>query len=728
MRAMHRWSLLLSGVLTALAISGACALPPTAYRSGPCRVTPRIDGIESPGEWSGAKRYDVDLRMIGKSGEARAVRHAQLLLMNSAANLYVGFRVPDAARDMSLSPLVADLANLVFCRGTELAAGDDRRVVAPGLFADKHFVSPGKDADDAHQDGGGAMRWQRKAAGGEYFIEWQVPMSSGDSEDISAGPGDGLRFNLVYADRFSPTAAETEIGGLFGADTDHNSDWGTLVLASDVTTEAPAPAPEWLARLFPHTGKPDRLAHRLKRLDATEIDISGQMGGSVIVELTYPDVAGRDEVGQARVFLPPVVRKDPTRRVPLIYVAGYDADQAGASGWLAKGYAVCTPHAHPLNPLGRGINLDVAILHAARRLPCVDPLRVSIQGGSAGGWMTLMLTAEAFPLVWAMPDVPPIHWGYNAAYIADNEALAGPAPGSTAARMPVLLQVAVISHQAEALYGVPFDSTAYLAASPLAHLDTITAPVQAVFSTADMLVPVGQVGADLVQPIDRKLFPEGFSSAMTLRFPGVGGARTLLSALPSARYELFRASASPDAARLNLDGSPSGPAKSLVLPYSKQKTWSIVVIDEGAPEPTVGHLKYNWAFDHEPFRVWAEARGVTADQLTQPKLERLMKRMRGEQWRPFQVRPGGQGPEIVGNQLDYPEAERADVLIGLAAFATDDARALRLARLYAQLPSGMKALGPRLGDGAAAGVRAALAARAKSSSGTHGTDKQHSAN
>lgn len=186
---------------------------------------------------------------------------------------------------------------------------------------------------------------------------------------------------------------------------------------------------------------------------------------------------------------------------------------------------------------------------------------------------------------------------------------------------------------------------------------------------------------------------------MTLRFPGVGGARTLLSALPSARYELFRASASPDAARLNLDGSPSGPAKSLVLPYSKQKTWSIVVIDEGVPEPTVGHLKYNWAFDHEPFRVWAEARGVTVDQLTQPKLERLMKRMRGEQWRPFQVRPGGQGPEIAGNQLDYPEAERADVLIGLAAFATDDARALRLARLYAQLPSGMKALGPRLGDG-----------------------------
>lgn len=714
----HRRIVLLSVVLFAApAISGALAQTPAVYTSGPCKVAPRIDGVESPGEWSSARRYDVELRMAGKSGEARATRHAQLLLMNSTVNLYVGFRVPDTARDMSMSPLVADMANLAFCRGNELAAGDDRRVVVPGLFAEKHFVSPGKDADDAHRDGSGAMRWERKTAGGEYFIEWQVPMSSGDSNDISARPGDRLRFNLAYADRFSPTAAEMEVGGLFGVDTDHAKDWGTLVLESNVTTEAPAPAPEWLAHLFPYTGKPDRLSHRLRRVDATEIDVNGQMGGSVIVELAYPGIAGKDESGQACIFLPPVLRQHPNRRVPLIHVAGYEIDPVGASGLLAKGYAVCTPHAHALNPLGRGINLDVAILHAARRLPCVDPLRVSIQGGSAGGWMTLMLAAEAFPVVWAMPDVPPIHWGYNAAYIADNETLAGPAPGSTAPRMPVLLAVTAIGHQADALYGMPTDSQTYLATSPLAHLDTITAPTLAVFSTADMLVPVDQVSADLVQPIDRKLFPDGFSLAMAERFPGVDGRRTLLTALPPARYERFTIKAPAGAARLSVEAPQNTPATPAVLPYSKEKIWSIVILDEGAPEPSVGHLKYNWALDHEPFRLWAETRGVTADQLTQPKLERLMKRMRGEQWRPFRVRRDREGSEVVGNQLDYPEAERADVLIGLTAFAADDARAKHLAQLYDRLPPGLKALGGHLGNGAAAGVRAALAAQSKSPAG-----------
>ena len=374
--------------------------------------------------------------------------------------------MPDAARDLKTSPVVADLAILAFCRDDELVEGDDRRVVLPGMDADKHFVSAGKDADDAQRDGKAAMRWRRTEEGGEYFIEWHVPLDAKDPNDIAAVPGGRLRFNLVYADRFSPDLADTEIGGLFGADADHAQGWGALVLASDVGPEAPAPAPAWLATLFPHTDRPDRLEHRLRRLDAKEIDVDGRIAGSVIVELTYPGLDGSDEVGQARIFLPPAVRTDPTGRVPLVHVAGYEMDEGGAAGLMAKGYAVSTPHAHPLNPLGRGVNLDRAILHAVRRLPCVDPLRVSVQGGSAGGWMTLMLAADAFPLVWVMPDVPPIHWGYNAAYIGEHQTMAAELTESGTPRLPVLQAVGGIAEQSQRLYGMPFESATYLAVSP----------------------------------------------------------------------------------------------------------------------------------------------------------------------------------------------------------------------------------------------------------------------
>src|SRR5690606_33257185 len=138
-------------------------------------------------------------------------------------------------------------------------------------------------------------------------------------------------------------------------------------------------------------------------------------------------------------------------------------------------------HAHPLNPLSRRVKLDRAIMHAVRRLPFGDPLRGSIQRGSAGGWTTRMLTADSFPLVWAMPDVPPIHVGYNAAYIAENQDRAAPHPGSDKPRLPGLAIVGILGPQIKELYGVPLKDPALLAASPLGHLDTITAPTLAPF-------------------------------------------------------------------------------------------------------------------------------------------------------------------------------------------------------------------------------------------------------
>lgn len=704
----------LSVVLGVLLGGCAGAQPPgPTYVATACKIAPRVDGIEAPEEWAAAGKQEIEIRMTSAKGAVKPVRKAELRFMNSAGNLYLALRMPDAARDFGTNPVVADLLVLAFCRGNELAEGDDRRVMLPGVFADKHFVSPGKDADDTQKDGSGAMGWRSVPGGGEYFAEWQVPLNSKDKNDLAAAPGDTVRFNVAYIDRFSPTQIDqAELGGIFGPDVEHAKGWGALKLAEKVGAETAAPAPGWLGRLFPDTGKPDRLAHRLRRTDAGELAMGGKVGGSVIVELSYPGLDGKEETGQARIFLPPVVRTDPTARVPLIHYAGYELDEAGGIGLAARGYVVCTPHAHPLNPLSRGVNLDRAILHAVRRLACVDPLRVSIQGGSAGGWMTLMLTADSFPLVWSMPDVPPIHLGYNAAYIGENQGNAGPAEKP---RLPGLRIVGALAEQMRTLYGMPYDSATFLAVSPLAHLDTVTVPTLALFTTADMLVPIDQVDAGLIRPLDPKLFPAGFTTALSDRFPGVNGQRTLLKALPASQFELFPLTSKEQPARLGPDGSPQGAAKAMTLPFSKEKVWSVVVVDEGPVDPTDGHFKYNWSLDHEPFRAWAEARGVTADQLTAPKLQRLMKRLRGEPWRPLKVRPGGKGAEVAGNQLDYPEAERVDVLLGLRAFATDDARAARLAQLYAALPAELKALGASLGP-AAGTVRSALDAQLKAAS------------
>lgn len=476
---------------------------------------------------------------------------------------------------------------------------------------------------------------------------------------------------------------------------------------SQQPTSSSPTTPEWIARLFPDTGTPDRLEHRLRRIDAGEEKVEGRIAGWVIAELIYPDMLGHDHKGHVKIYLPPALHDDPTRHVPLIHNAGYEADDKGASGLLAQGYAVCTPHAEPVHPLCRHSNLDAAILHAARRLPFIDPLHVSIQGGSAGGWMTLLLAADAFPLVSIMPDVPLIHFGYNIAYLDACKTIAA-AHGGASPGMPFLAVVAGISDQVRPFYGMPYESATYFTASPLAHLDTITAPVLVTFSTADVLVPIDQVGAQLAQPRNASLFPTGYSTAMSDRFPGIGENRTLLKALSASQVALFQTPLPADLPRERVGGKAPAGLKPIPLPFSKRKNWSIVVIDEGPAEPGDAHTKYIWGMDHEPFRRWTAERGVTADQLTARKLQRLMKRLQSQPWRPLQMRPGGVGDEIAGNQLDYPEAERADVLLGLTAFAADDTCALHLARLYSRLPRALKALGSRLGDGTPAGVRASL--------------------
>jgi len=312
----------------------------------------------------------------------------------------------------------------------------------------------------------------------------------------------------------------------------------------------------------------DRLLDRFQRLGFAEFDAKGTAAAWIDVALEYPDWDGRTARGEGRIYLPEVLRTS-TEPVPLIHNAGYELDPAGAAGWLRQGIAVTTIRNHPLNPLGRGFLLDRAFLNAARCLGFVDNGRVGVNGGSAGGWMTLMVASSSFPLLWAMPDVPPIHWCYNADFIARNKARSG-APGTDGAPvLPFTHAVSAITDQNNTVFGMDFLSPEWLAFSPIGHLDSITCPVNAIFSTADMLVPINQVGKQFVRPIDPAKFPANFTFAFDPKTPRVRGAQTLLDALPKAHREVFVIVADPQQGRLGADLRPAGPARRIELPFCK---------------------------------------------------------------------------------------------------------------------------------------------------------------
>lgn len=651
---MHRLLLLLA-LLPAVAHAQAL---PKAIASAPCTTPPTIDGVIDADEWKEAKHLAFDLEMQSVNPPGKSTRPCELWVMNSANALYVAFKVPDETVNASLNPLDCDLAILAFCRGKELKPGDDRKVIAPGLYADKHFVRPGTDEDDKQKDGRGAVGHEK----GVYSFEWAVPLDSKDDEDLRARPGDQVTFNLAFMDGFKPDLKDTRVGGLFGADLDHADHWGTLELAKDVKDDGGAAfkGPAWAEWYIKDLKAAP--ANRLRVADSAWVPGIPRPVAKVNVTFTYRDPRGKDKEGKAAVYLPNAVRDGVKANLPLYFAAGYEMDDNGASALLRRGFAVVTPRVLEANPLIRTTSPDIALLHMARALPFVDDAHVVIGGGSAGGYMTLMLAAETFPLAAAAPDVPPVNWGYNAAYFFKQKAILAPGVGEFVSKVPVLNAVGVMLGPATGVYGDDFGDATWFAHSPIAHVPTITCPVQVDWTTADVLVPMNQVSARYVQPFDAKAFPKGFTMDPLKLTDTKYGHTRLLDVLPESEYEVF-------VRKVNRDSKPEE------LPISSTKRWSITILDEGPPEPPVGHTKYAVAHPRTKFLDAAKTARIAADQLTATKLERLMDRYAGKEWLPSPLK-----------HLDEPASEKADVLRGLRTYTAAAPRnAKTFGALYGKL-------------------------------------------
>jgi hypothetical protein len=656
-------------VTTFLAILGfglelSAADLPRIVDSTPCNDPPVIDGKIGVDEWHEAKPIAFELSVLHVKGGAIAKRACELRVMNSANALYVALRVPDPVVNKSIAPLNFDFANLAFCRGIDVAAGDDRKGVAVGVYLDKHVTKPGQDADDQRQDGKGAMA--HDAGQGIYTIEWAVPLNCSDKDDLQAKPGDAIRFNLAYIDAFQADLKETQIGTVYPGGLDRATDWGTLNLAADVKDDGGIAfmGPKWIKRMF--DGFQSSMPRRLRLVESTLLPGSEGAVAKVLVEYPYRDARGHAATGQAKLYLPATGEPGPAEK-PLYYSAGYELDDASAVGHVGRGFVVVTPRSVVVNPLVRTVNPDAALLHIARSLPFINDARVIIAGGSAGGYSTLMLAAETFPLAGAAPDVPPINWGYNAAYILQREH-GDNRNGKNPPKTPYFDAVVAIAQQGVKVYGDDTSAEIYFRHSPLGQIDSITCPVSVYWTTADMLVPIDQVGKQWVHPIDATKFPKGFTFDPEQLTATVTGRTRLTDVLQEQDYELFVVPETMIVPKVG--GMP------VELAVSETRRWSITILDEGPPEPQVGHTKYAVPWSQQKFIAGVLGKKIEVTQLTVVKLQRLMDRYAGREWLPT---------ELV--HLDDAESERVDVIRGLKTYTgagPDHARIF--AELYNNLP------------------------------------------
>jgi hypothetical protein len=369
----------------------------------------------------------------------------------------------------------------------------------------------------------------------------------------------------------------------------------------------------------------------------------------------------RDATGL--LFLPPAGHAGPR---PLVYYAGYEATPELVAGWRIAGAAVVAtrtpgegeswPH---WAPIPRGPEMDLALLRTVRADPRVDDAHVVVTGASAGGYMTMMVTAATFPLNGSFPVVPPIDLSYNMACFFHDPAITKPrGDGQTVmahtgeANMQAMGR-AVLEHHG------PIEGARVRAYSPIAHLERITCPVVSWSTSADALVPIPQIGGPLAAKAIAAA-PEVYPIDPGVVCPGLPFV-SLLDALPDDEVQYEELTVPDGTARLDIAAQPTGPGAVLQAP-AKTKRWLVMVIDEGGPDPDVGHFRHAVAVDTTALLAQLALSTLPAEQLTMPKLVQLADRAAGRGW----LVPGDDAHASDPEVLD---AERRDVARGLATYA-----------------------------------------------------------
>jgi hypothetical protein len=414
------------------------------------------------------------------------------------------------------------------------------------------------------------------------------------------------------------------------------------------------------------------------------------------LEAPYLDMEGRPKTGKAHLFMP----LDATEPVPLVVNLHYESGLAGMAAYAAQGWA-CMSAAEALNPFGESINFNIALAQAGRAMPFVDGQRIALTGGSAGGYVTLMVASEVFPVTALVPLAPIVNLSYNIAHLDKN---AGPAEcgekdgqGRDASRVPIFCSVAGVIKAASEFLG-PREKMAsnWMANSPLGAVKLITSPVQVAFSTADVLVPINQVGAGLASPTPAS-FPEGFAFEMGSLVEDRRARGTFLQALGRNSAKVYRVKVpeSLPAFWEQSEQQQSPPTHEISPPFSRQALFSVVILDEGPPDPRLGHFKRIFAYSSLEFlKHWMQKRKpIDEGQLTTKKLTALMRRFLGEKFEGVLSYEGKGRKSRLVNRRNRPGKEKLDVILGLRGYCqTGKAHRAHLAALYSRLPSALRAL------------------------------------
>lgn len=425
--------------------------------------------------------------------------------------------------------------------------------------------------------------------------------------------------------------------------------------------------------------------------------LSSELDGDyqiINARVPYLGIEGDEKTGLARLVIP-LSHLESKKKLPAFCHVHYEKDIGGAKKWAKKGWivstAVYTPPdgESPIDPaIGNGYNLAKAIIQWIKRIPIVDSSHIFIDGASQGGYMALAMSAEFFPVIATHSDVPVVNWAYNISYFEANREIAGVGKPIAEAPLPGIASVIGLADMCYKYFTNNLNDECWFYLSPISYVHLITNPVLITCATGDMLVPIEQMTRKYVREIDTSKFPNGFTRDFQKLNFCEKAKKVFEECLPEQDYEVFVLQPQLHSFEITLEMllnsklKPKKKPNNQDKPWSKDKQWSLLYLDEGPPTPYASHTKMEWSLSPDTFVEAHRNAPLKISLLTLSKLVHLLKRYQGIQ-----------DPEIklknqkVANRLNYPNLEKIDVINSLITYIEQSKEhLLHLQNLYSQSP------------------------------------------
>lgn len=291
-----------------------------------------------------------------------------------------------------------------------------------------------------------------------------------------------------------------------------------------------------------------------------------------------------------------------SKPMPLIFVPHYEMgeDSLELRDYLAQGWAVACPDAFDNKYNGTLLDDDMvfnnAAVYALRHCVEFDQDRMALVGGSAGGYMTMMLSGQKLNLCASIANGPITNAYFqlecyfkranelNFAALLKMKQEGDAESSGNGAKSPIEVMCSLQKLPLPFLAGLTRmfepkkasgeperDVAAWEAISAVGIADRYCSPVLVNHCTSDVLVPVDQITRRFTYPTPGDSLPADYDLRLPVDFPGRLG-KSLEECLP------------PEKTRVERIIVPEQADFETVLPYDSAKQFNLNIFDDGPAE------------------------------------------------------------------------------------------------------------------------------------------------